>query len=99
MCFFAQPWNVRPANVGIAASRWMPMTFSIAIRSGRLRSDQFASGATGVPARPAHVGRAEDAVAQRHAVALLHARRACELISAMCTPCGQTCVQMPQPEQ
>jgi hypothetical protein len=25
--------------------------------------------------------------------------RACELISAIFTPCGQTCVQIPQPEQ
>ena len=61
----AQRWNVRPAKRGIGASRWMPMTRSTAARSSRLRSDQLASGAAGVPSRPASVGPREDAVAQR----------------------------------
>ena len=95
----AQRWKVRPANCGIAASRWMPTSFSAAIRSGRLRSVQFASGATGVPSRPASVGRAM--TLSRRATPSRSFRRAFArvLISAIWTPCGQTCVQIPQLEQ
>ena len=98
-CCRAHFWNVRPAKRGIAASRWMPTAFSPSARSGLLRSVQLASGATGVPSRPASVGRASTRSRTGIPVRCLSSARACVLISAMCTPWGHTCVQMPQPEQ
>ncbi len=85
--------------MGIAASRWMPRTFSTTIRNGRLRSDQFAIGAAGVPRRPTTVGRA--IMCSRSGTPSRSRTRAfaCVLISAMWTPCGHTWVQMPQLEQ
>jgi hypothetical protein len=95
----AHPWNVRPANIGIAARRWMPSVFSTSSRNSGLRSVQFAIGAAGVPSRPTTVGRA--IICSRSAKPSRSRRRAlaCVLISAMWTPCGQTWVQMPQLEQ
>jgi len=54
----AQRWNVRPEKRGSGASRCSPIVASPTRRSSRLRSVQLASGATGVPSRPATVGRA-----------------------------------------
>ena len=76
----------------------MPIAFSMAIRSGRLRSVQLAIGATGVPARPATVGRAISGRAAGCPSRSLQLARACELISAMWTPCGHTCAPSDQPE-
>ena len=45
----AHAWNVRPAQRGIGASRWMPSTRSQSGAKRRLRTVRFASGATGVP--------------------------------------------------
>ena len=98
-CLRAHPCSVRPANFGIAASRCSPTVFSAAIRSRRLLSVAFAIGATGVPSRPASVGRAMIRSRSLKPVRSRILARACVLISAMCTPCGQTCVQIPQPEQ
>ena len=98
-CFFAQAWNVRPAKRGTGASRCSPTVFSPISRTSLLRSVQLASGATGVPARPAQVGRAMIRSRSLKPVCSLSRARACELISAMWTPCGQTWVQIPQPEQ
>ena len=75
------------------------MTRSIASRSSRLRSVQFASGAAGVPSRPASVGRARMRSRTGTPWVSPYLALAWVLISAMCTPCGHTCVQMPQPEQ
>ena len=99
LCLPAQRWNVRPAKRGIGARWWRPSVFSTASRSSRLRSAQFASGATGVPRRPASVGRATIRSRSGTPRVAFRCARACVLISAMWTPCGQTCVQMPQPEQ
>jgi hypothetical protein len=99
VCLRAQAWNVRPANFGTGARRWMPIVFSTSTRNAGFDSDQFATGANGVPSRPVSVGRA---ITRSRSVMPSLARsfaRACVLISAMCTPCGHTCVQIPQPEQ
>ena len=95
----AQDENRRPANDGIAASRWIPIVFSITIRAGLSFSDRFASGATGVPARPSQVGRVMIRSRSGQPFWRLSLSRACALISAILTPCGQTCEQIPQPEQ
>ena len=98
-CCLAQAWNVRPAKRGSAASRWSPSVFSPMSRASLLRKVQLAIGAAGVPARPAQVGRAIIRSRSLNPVFSFSRARACELISAMWTPCGQTCVQIPQPEQ
>ena len=59
----------------------------------------LATRATGAPSRPASTGRASSWSRSGMPCSSLSAARACELISAMCTPCGQTWVQMPQLEQ
>ena len=98
-CFFAQPWKVRPAKAGSAASRWMPIVFSIATRSGLTSSDLLAIGAAGVASLPSQFGwpsmRSRSLTPSRS----FRRARAWLLISAMWTPCGHTWVQMPQPEQ
>ena len=98
-CCFAQLWNVRPAKLGSAARRSSPTMRSAARRSSGFLSVQFATGAAGVPSRPPMSGRARIRSRSLTPVRCLSFARACVLISAMCTPCGQTCVQMPQPEQ
>ena len=96
----AQPWNVRPANIGIAAS---PVDADASSRSSsaerRLRSVQFAIGAAGVPRRPTTVGRAISCSRSGTPSRSRTRAFACVLISAMWTPCGHTWVQMPQLEQ
>ena len=77
----------------------MPSSFSAATRSGRARSDAFASGATGTPRRPITVGRPIRRSRRVIPRASLTFARAWELICAIFTPCGQTWVQIPQPEQ
>jgi hypothetical protein len=69
------------------------------LEESRLRSIALASGATGVPMRPASVGRAIRRSRSGMPRSSFSAARAWELISAMCTPWGQTWVQMPQLEQ
>jgi hypothetical protein len=64
-----------------------------------LRTLQFAIGATGVPRRPASVGRESTRSRSGMPRSFLSSARACELISAIFTPWGQTWVQMPQLEQ
>ena len=98
-CLRAQRWNVRPGYAGSAARRSSPSTRSPTARSGRLRSVKFTSGATGVDSRPIRSGRASRRSRSLKPVRSRIAARACVLISAMCTPCGQTCVHTPQPEQ
>ena len=70
-----------------------------ALRTARLCSAQFASGATGVPSRPITVGRAISWLRSGTPRCSQSFARARELISAIFTSCGQTCVQMPHPEQ
>ena len=72
---------------------------SAAARSGRLRRPQLASGATGVPSRPASVGRASRRSRSGTPFVSFIFARACVLISAMWTPWGQTWVHIPHPEQ
>ena len=68
----------------------------IPTRSGRTRRLQLASGATGDPRRPARVGRAMSRSRSGTPWSCLSRARAWLLISAIFTPCGHTCVQMPQ---
>ena len=78
----------------------MPRVRSIEpTRTSRLRMAQLASGATGVPRRPASVGRAISRSRSGTPRSAFISARAWELISAIFTPCGQTWVQMPQLEQ
>ena len=60
---------------------------------------RLASGATGLPARPSHVGRVMIRSRRGKPFSCLSLLRACELISAIFTPCGQTIEQIPHPEQ
>ena len=60
---------------------------------------KLASGATGVPARPSQVGRVMIRSRSGTPFWRLSLLRACELISAIFTPCGQDIEQIPQPEQ
>jgi hypothetical protein len=99
VCALAHFWNVRPANFGTAASRCTPTTFSTASRNGLFPSVKLAIGAAGVPRRPSSVGRAISRSRSLNPCVSLSFARACVLISAMCTPCGHTCVQTPHPEQ
>ena len=55
--------------------------------------------AAGVPARPSHVGRVMIRSRREKPFWRLSLLRAWALISAILTPCGQTCEQIPQPEQ
>ena len=59
----------------------------------------MASGAAGVPSRPASVGRPSTRSRSGMPFVAFIFARAWVLISAMWTPCGQTWVQTPQPEQ
>ena len=95
----AQRWNVVPANFGSAASLWMPRSFCASTLSGLLASVQFARGATGVPSAPSLSGRPRSWLRSGTPSASASLALARVLISAMCTPCGQTFVQMPQLEQ
>ena len=79
--------------------RWIPIVFSVRARTTRLSIIQLAIGATGAPSRPDSVGRAISRSRSRTPVSSLSRARAWELISAILTPCGHTCVQMPQLEQ
>jgi len=58
-------------------------------------STAFAMGATGVMAMPMNVVR-EMSWSRSGMWSAFIAARATEFSSAMWTPCGQTCVQMPQ---
>ena len=60
---------------------------------------KLASGATGVPARPSHVGRVMIRSRSGMPFWRLSLLRAWELISAIFTPCGQDIEQIPHPEQ
>ena len=95
----AQREKRRPAKRGAGASRCTPSVFSARIRSGRERSVQLAIGATGVPARPSQVGRVMIRSRSGMPFWRFSLSRAWALISAIFTPCGQTCEQIPQPEQ
>ena len=53
-----RPGTSGPRSAASGASRCSPIVFSPISRTSLLRSVQLASGATGVPARPAQVGRA-----------------------------------------
>jgi hypothetical protein len=75
------------------------MTLCRTVRTARLWSAQFASGATGVPRRPITVGRAINWLRSGIPRFSQTFARARELISAIFTSCGQTCVQIPHPEQ
>ena len=63
------------------------------------RSPALAILAVGVPIRPSTVGRVIRRSRSGILVSALRLARAWLLISAIFTPCGQTCEQMPQPEQ
>jgi hypothetical protein len=91
--------NRRPAKAGTGASRWIRMSFSVATRTSRFRSDALAIGAAGVPRRPRTVGRVMMRSRSGTPSRCLSLLRAWALISAIFTPCGQTWVQIPQPEQ
>ena len=98
-CLRAQREKRRPAKSGAGASRWTLSSFSPRMRSGRLSIVQLAIFAAGVPARPSHVGRVMMRSRSGTPFWRLSLLRAWALISAIFTPCGQTCEQMPQPEQ
>ncbi len=95
----AQRWKVWPANLGVAALRWMPATFSTSSRPSRLDSAKLASGATGVPSLPWTSVRESIWSRSGMPFCAFITARARELISATWTPCGQARVQMPQEEQ
>jgi len=61
--------------------------------------EQLARPAAGVPARPSQVGRVTIRSRSGTPCWRFSLLRAWALISAILTPCGQTCEQIPQPEQ
>jgi len=82
----------------MGASRWMPTTFSITVRSGFRPRAALAIGATGVIAFPIKVVREINRSRTGMCSAFITAR-AWEFSSAIFTPWGQDRVQMPHDEQ
>ena len=68
------------------------------VRSGLIDSAALASGATGVIAMPISVVW-ETTRSRSGMWSCFITARACELSSAICTPCGQASVQAPLDEQ
>ena len=92
-------WNVRFANAGTGAFRWIPTISSISARIGRLRRVTLASGANRVPQVPR---RSVWPRPQSRSFGRLPSRiraRAWLFISAIFTPAGHEVVHQPQPEQ
>ena len=90
----------RPANVGAGASRCTPSSFSPRIRTGLKRSVQVRDRRRpGCPPGPSQVGRVMIRSRSGKPFWRLSLLRAWALISAILTPWGQTCEQIPHPEQ